>query len=285
MCRRWRGCRPQWWGGCRYVVVGKCKSGWWYVVAAGMIDDVLERGGWAPGSYFGQCGEPERVRYYEVGAPVLEEQEFVHEVVEDVPLALPGAGVVHVHVDGSCSESEGIGGAWVFGSGYYADRASLRLEATGSEMSELLGILGALMEIAARVHVSGCFVLRIDSVNAMEHVFEEREPTTPEGKDLLPGIRLARAVYAKLVGWGVQILHEKVSRKQNPAHHVAKAELKYRRGRGWRAADDRWPACMPAEFRRVFGVMAANRRRGGGSQGVPEECLRCVWNMSSWDAL
>ena len=52
----------------------------------------------------------------------------------------------------------------------------------------------------------------------------------------------------------------KVSSGRNLAHHIAKSEMEYRRGRRWDRSDDRWVASLPVSFREVWVQVASNCR-------------------------
>ena len=152
----------------------------------------------------------------------------------------------------------------------------MALRMNGSEAAELLAIVGGMLAIAAHRRDYGCFVLRIDSQNAINHVFERIDPTTRDGRDLIPGISRARALYQKLQDLNVQVRYAKVPSKENLAHHVAKAEQEYRLRTGWGTSEDRWPPDIPTSFREVFELIARNRTGGGHARGVPGDALEYV---------
>ncbi len=56
---------------------------------------------------------------------------------------------------------------------------------------------------------------------------------------------------------------EKVLSRKNLAHHIAKSEMQYRRGRGWRPNDDYLPEPLPRGFQEVWDHVASSRRSSG----------------------
>ena len=175
---------------------------------------------------------------------------------------------VNLYVDGSCNHGEGIAAAKVFGTRYRSNRASLALRMTGSETADILRMVGGMCMIAEHRDEYGSFVLRIDSQNAIDHIFERIDPSTPAGRDLWPGIKLARALYDRLRDLNVDVQYAKVPSKQNLAHHVAKAEQEYRLAGNWLAAQNRWP--LPKSFREVFKLMERHRIYGTQCWTVPQ---------------
>ena len=99
----------------------------------------------------------------------------------------------------------------------------------------------------------------VGSQRALEHVFEDTDPVERSGRDLWPGIILARGLLERLRRTGVSVLAEKVMSYQNLAHVIAYEEQKYRRESGWVVEEDEWPWPLRESFKEVFSAMVWNR--------------------------
>ena len=105
----------------------------------------------------------------------------------------------------------------------------------------------------------------LDSENAARHVFDGQEPITKEGRDLMPGILLARCLLAVLRGRGSSVWYVWVSSEQNFAHHIAKAAQRHRFETRWRVDDDVWVHPLRDSWKGAFRQIGLNRRVPGGS--------------------
>ena len=147
---------------------------------------------------------------------------------------------------------------------YISSRASLALTGiTGEETSELLGITLGLMEIYRHRGSYKLFVVMIDSQNAIDHVFEEKDPVERSGRDLWPCILLARRIVSLLQSIGVKVSAMKVPRRHNLGDCLAKSEMRYRIKHDWRHEDDYWPYPHSSALKSVFHCVARNRRCPG----------------------
>ena len=108
-------------------------------------------------------------------------------------------------------------------------------------------------------HQSLRFVLLVDSADACKHVFQILDPTEARRSDLWPAISLARNLVSRLRQHDIQVCAEQVVSRKNLAHHIAKSEMRYRRDRGWRPHEDRWPEALPCVFREVWHDVARSR--------------------------
>ena len=116
------------------------------------------------------------------------------------------------------------------------------------------------------------FVLLVDNDNAIKHVFLKHDPTEADGWDLWPAILLARRLVSLLGDLKIVVSAEKALSRKNPAHHIAKSEMQYRRGRGWRPNEDYWPEPLPRAFQEVWVHVARNRSCSG--MCLPVDLLR-----------
>lgn len=244
---------------CLYLrlYISDCAEPWWYMVPIHALSKVLTEGGWAPPTAFQatECTET----LYEVP---LSELQGVSEPAEETVL-MPASGI-RVYVDGSTDDGQGIAAGCLIAGEYISSRASLALPGiTGSETSELLGIMLGLMQIFRIRESYSMFVLMIDSQRAIEHVFKRMNPVERSGHDLWPCIVLARRIVCVLQGMGVRVLAMKVPSQDNLAHKLANSEMKYRREQGWRSENDHWPHPLCDAFKDVFHCVAANRRSPG----------------------
>ena len=247
--------------GCMYLrlFASPCADPWWYMVPMTALPKVLSHGGWAPPVAFDATGD-----YHTLYEVPLSELECVSEPVQEAVLALVPSGCIRVFVAGSTDDRQGIAAACLIAGVYSASRASLALPGmTGAEASELLGIILGLMICFQYRHSSSMFVLMVDSNNAIKHVFEKTDPVDRSGQDLWPAIALARLIVCRLEDMNIRVSWEKVSSRQNLAHHLALAELRYRRERGWRPFDDSWLPPLCEAFQEVFQSVATNRSNPG----------------------
>ena len=257
-----------------YVCIETLDKQWAYVVELADVEYLVEEGGWVPCAYLGE--RIGTLTFYELPVPT-EVKEVPKEVRQYEVVLPPSARCIQVYVDGSCDQSNGIAGAWKFGCGFVSDRASLASSMNGSEASELLGIVGGMMSIYWHREEYDFCILRVDSRNAIEHVFRDLTPASDDGRDLLPGIFLARDLVRKLRAFGKRVECMKVHRKRNPAHHVALSEVRIRRENEWLKRDDVWP--LPEKFKEVFRAMARNRRYHAEVVCIPAAAARYVFDL------
>ena len=178
-------------------------------------------------------------------------------VSPQLTLDLPG---VRVFEDGSADQGSGIAAGCLVSGMYLSSRASLALPGmTGSAASELLGVILGLMVVREHFGEFGRYQLMVDSQGVLEYVFQDKDPVDRSGRDLLPGIMLARELLMRLRRKGVSVYAEKVMSCQNLAHVIAYQEQSHRRGRGWRVEDDEWTYPLRDSFKEVFQVMVWNR--------------------------
>ena len=107
------------------------------------------------------------------------------------------------------------------------------------------------------------FVLLVDNDNAMKHVFLKHDPTEADGWDLWPAILLARRLVSLLGDLKIVVSAEKVLSPKNLAHHIAKSEMQYRRGRGRKPNEEYWPEPLPHAFHEGWDHVASSRRSSG----------------------
>ena len=225
---------------------------WWWMVPADDVIRVLDRGGWAPPTFFEATGCTRML--YEVpvrdilGASVSPQQ---------AASCLPG---VRVFVDGSADQGSGIAAGCLVSGEYLSSRASLALPGmTGSEASELLGVILGLMQVCMLHRRYGRYHIMVDSQRALEHVFEDKDPVERSGKDLWPGITLARELLLRLSRKGLSVCVQKVTSQENLAHVIAYREQKDRSESGWGVEEDEWPYPLRESFKEVFWAMVWNR--------------------------
>lgn len=162
----------------RYVLLGVSDEPcWWYVAPIEGLSDVFAQGGWAPPTAFLSDGA---VSLFEVSLPVLRRGETEHRLPVSIP-RLPSSGAIHVYSDGSSDTSTGraFAGGWVFSGTHISGFASLYVRISGSEASELLGIVGAL-HAALVSPLASEYVFLVDSERALDHVFRQREPLSKD---------------------------------------------------------------------------------------------------------
>ena len=102
--------------------------------------------------------------------------------------------------------------------------------------------------------------MRIDSKNAMRHVFGDEAVLDDEARYLLPAISLSKYLVQKLNQLGIRVSQKYVPSKENQAHCITKKEqTRRRRIDHWCPVDDVWPEYMPAVWRNVFDAVSANQ--------------------------
>ena len=232
---------------------------WWYMVPVTALPKLLSRGGWAPPTYFEPIGET--IDLYEVP---LHELKLVSDQSAEEGVAAPlpcDVGCIRVSVDGSADDRRGIAAGCLAIGVSLTMRASLALPGiTGAESSELLGIVLGLWVCCQSCRMHSRFVLLVDRANGLKYVFQNQDPSEADGWDLWPAIVLARKLVSLLRELNIQVSAEKVVSRQNLAHHIAKSEMRYRRDRGWRPHEERWPEALPYVFREVWHEVARSRR-------------------------
>ena len=97
------------------------------------------------------------------------------------------------------------------------------------------------------------------SQRGLEHVFHHADPVERSGRDLWPGILLARELLLRLRRTGVSVFARKVMSRQNLAHVIAYQEQKDRSESGWGVEEDEWPYPLRESFKEVFRAMVWNR--------------------------
>ena len=166
---------------------------------------------------------------------------------------------------------QGIAAGWLVGHNAATDRVSIAGYFTGAEASELLGIICLLQYLWHKWTVDGealynAIVIRIDSKNAMHHVFRREPPLYEDGRYLLPAISLAMYLVKRFTDAGMRVTPEHVSSKHNSAHAIAKNEqARRRRTDQWSAAYDVWPEFLPVVWQNVFRHVSTNQ--------VEKECI------------
>ena len=162
----------------RYVLLGVSDEPcWWYVAPIEGLSDVFAQGGWAPPTAFLSDGT---VSLFEVSLPVLRRGETEHRLPVSIPRLL-SSGAIHVYSDSSSDSSTGraFAGGWVFSGTHISGFSSLYVRISGSEASELLGIVGAL-HAALVSPLASEYVFLVDSERALDHVFRQREPLSKD---------------------------------------------------------------------------------------------------------
>ncbi len=236
-----------------------CDDPWWYMMPFEVRASSLTHGGWAPPTYF--LSLEAVTTLHEVDEPVLSRQEVYYNVsLPSLSIVSGGLGGCQLYVDGSCNDRQGIVGGWVFVGQYLSGRASVAGAFTGSEASELLSIVGGVAHAAQVARNFAEIVCCVDSQNAYDHVFERKAPVCMDGKDLGPGITLARMLVDRLQRRGVSVVYRKIAREDNFAHSIAKHEQRRRYDGGWVSSDNWWPDCMDRKWLDVFRMVARNRQ-------------------------
>ena len=114
----------------------------------------------------------------------------------------------------------------------------------------------------------------VDSQRALDHVFQDADPVERSGRDLWPGIILARGLL-RLRLTGVSVFAGKVMSCHNLAHVIAYQEQKDRSESGWGVEEDEWPYPLRESFKEVFRTMVWNRTH-------PEEPFHQGLSMAVW---
>ena len=249
--------------GCVYVkiLVSSDAVPWWYMVSEDALPRVLTRGGWAPPEYFVATGRT--LNLYDVPTDELEGVS-AQSALQGVAAPLPcGVGGVRVSVDGSVDDRRGIAASCLLSGVSLSNRVSLALKlpgVAGAEASVLLGITLGLLACFESRRMHTRFVFLLDCKTVMDYVFLEQDPIDRDGAQVWPAILLARRLVSQLGGLKIEVSAELVSSGRNLAHHIAKSEMEYRRGRRWDRSDDRWVASLPVSFREVWVQVASNCR-------------------------
>ena len=150
----------------------------------------------------------------------------------------------------------------------------------GGEAGELLGIAGAFMCAIRYSRQFRSYVFRIDSINAIKHIFEEQDVTSA-GAHLLPGIMLCWCSRRRLLELGRDSRAVWIAHDQNPAHKVAYAEQRRRHDGNWLCGNDYAPTYFPEAHKRVFQNIAHNVQYGVTHRGVGSDALACVDGMDA----
>ena len=109
-------------------------------------------------------------------------------------------------------------------------------------------------------------LIRIDSQNAIYHVFQHGVPIMDTGMYLLPAISLARYLVQRFSKIGINVSPKYIPSKQNCAHCIAKNEqARRRRNDRWSVAYDVWPQFLPVVWQNVFRNVSSNQ--------VAQECM------------
>ena len=258
--------------GRKYLHIVTCQD-WWWMVAADEVTRVLDCGGWAPPTWFETAGCSRMLHELPV-SEILGESESPRGRVYLDGSADEGTGMgeyespqltrsmdlLRVYVDGSADQGSGIAAGCLVCGEYISSRASLALRGmTGAEASELLSIILGLLHVRLLSGRYGVYHIMADSQNALEHVFQDKDPVDKSGRDLWPGIILARELLIRLRRTGVAVYGEKVTSRKNLAHVIAYQEQKYRRESGWVVHEDEWPYPLRESFKEVFSAMVWNR--------------------------
>ena len=252
--------------GTTYYLAGTSFEGWLYVFRD--LKTMLTEGGWCPPDACIRIPDRSLVGH-EVTLPVFSAQSEPYVV--DVPRLLDGR-VLEVYTDGSHQPritgepGEGIAAGWVAGDDDATDRVSMNGFYSGAEISELLGIIGAAQHLWKRWTPEAEYdiiLFRIDSKNAIDHVFELRDPALDTGRYLLPAIKLARALVDRFKKMNIPVYAKHVPSNLNCAHCIAKDEQSRRRKNDrWDTAQNVWPEFLPDVWKNVLRQVSINQRQG-----------------------
>ena len=253
--------------GSTYYLIGISADPAWYYVCSD-IKYMLSHGGWCPPTAF----EESRIisEGHEVTLPVLlpMPEPYVPEAIKPKPFG----NSIQVYCDGSPNRfigdgwGCGIAAGWIAGDDDATGRVSLAGSFAGPEISELLGIIGALQylwdtytnpKVGAWQYEQ--VVLCIDSQNAQGHVFLPDAPTYESGKYLVPAITLAKRLVSRSMHAGIYVCARHVPSRFNLAHRIAKHEQEQRRNDSWSPSHDVWPEFMPEQWKQVFRDVAKNQ--------------------------
>jgi hypothetical protein len=255
--------------GAVYYLVCKSEDPVWYYVCRD-LKTLLTEGGWCPPTAFMLLISIEPAIGHEVSLPVCTARSELY-VPEASGSPYPNGIVLEVFTDGSAQPElanetgQGIAAGWIAGHANATDRASLYGVFAGAEVAELLGIIGVLQYLWHKWGVDGealynVIVIRIDSKNAIQHVFRREPPLYEEGRYLLPAISLAAYLVKRFTDAGMTVTPKHVASKYNSAHSIAKNEqARRRRIDRWSAACDVWPVFLPVEWQSVFRNVSDNQ--------------------------
>jgi ribonuclease HI len=196
-------------------------------------------------------------------------EEASSEEMEEDPMApvhsprVTAGGCCLVFSDGSVAgtghSGSGISAGWFFSGSNVSGSASIACMCNGSGAGELLGIVAALHFAFTMRVAREFFIFQGDNQTMMHHVFHTSEPTTKKGRDLLPGILLARVLLAKLKQSNC-VSYSWVPRNQNQdANSLSRRALRDRNG-WWASQYDELDG-LPDSFPEVFRLMGANRQQ------------------------
>ena len=254
--------------GAVYYLIKKSEYPVWYYVCRG-LKTLLTEGGWCPPTAFVPSSIEPAIGH-EVSLPVCTARSELYVPEASEPSDLYGT-VLQVFTDGSAQPElegeigQGIAAGWLAGHANATGRASISGVFAGAEIAELLGIICVLQYLWNKWRVDGevlynVIVIRIDSKNAIQHVFRRERPVYEEGRYLLPAISLAMYLVKRFSDAGVRVTPEHVSSKHNSAHAIAKNEqARRRRIDQWSAAYDVWPEFLPVVWQNVFRNVSVNQ--------------------------
>ena len=268
---------PMYWGaqsqhyipihrGSTYFLIGESEEPVWYYVSRS-LKDLLSEGGWCPPGCLVYTCDSEPV--YEVTMPVLtvQLQPYLEPIVDEIP-----GSILEVFTDGSCNpciegdrKGSGIAAGWIAGGNVGTDRVSLAGVWAGAEISELLGIVGALQYLWSIFSIDepaayDTILLRIDSKNAANHVFLDDPPVHESGRYLLPAISLAKFLVCRFADQGIKVCSTHIASASNPADRIASHEQRRRRAEDhWDPMCDVWPSFLPAVWQNVFKDVSTNQ--------------------------
>ena len=123
-------------------------------------------------------------------------------------------------------------------------------------------------------------VFRIDSVNAIGHVFGDGT-VTREGEHLWPGILLCRSLRRRLTELGIEGQALWIPSAENPAHKIAYAEQKRRCRGDWHCIQDYAPVYFARDHLNVFQDIASNVRYGVSCRSVSANVLALIDSMDA----
>lgn len=226
-----------------------CATPWWYVVSLEDVSFYLTKGGWAPPLFMMHMGAPD-LSLHEVVYPTscFQAEEYSGSV--PVPIA-SGDHVCEVFTDGSTACYHGIAAAWIFGSACNSGIVSIAGNFIGSESAELLGIAGALIHAILYAGRFRQYIFRVDSMNAISHVFQEG-CVGNDGRHLLPAIRFCIALRERLANLDVDVQCIWISGRSNPAHVIAIEEQRRRSRLSWSKLTDKLPAYFTPSYKQIF---------------------------------
>ena len=251
-----------------YYLIGASVDPTWYFVCEELKE--LLQGGWCPPTAF-RSTSISRIAH-DVTLPVLEAQRQPYVSPPSRPPPIRIGRVLDVCSDGSWNPDvdamgAGIAAGCIAGSDDATCRVSFAGVFAGAEIAELLGIILLLQYLYTKFQADTLngrsakfetILIRIDSQNAQDHVFNSQRPAMDSGKYLLPAISLAKRLVARFTDAGIWVCPRHTSSKNNPAHRIAKHEQEARRRVRW-GPPDVWPDFMPAVWQNVLIDVAKNQ--------------------------